>query len=252
MTFCDSHIHLACCKNLPCFPENTFYRAVSCSHEKIEFYKSEEFFKNFSEPSDVLLAYGLHPQVFFSKEELSGSILFLEELLSKKRISVIGETGFDFFTKEFRENIKMQRKAFEACLSLGIKYNVPLVIHDRKALDILFEYKALLKKVTKVVFHSFAFSSREAKSLLSNGINAYFSFGKQILNGNKKSIECVKLLPFERVLLETDAPYQTLKGEEYTPPEDIIKVYRACSELKNISIEEVSFQMEKNFLDAFL
>lgn len=64
----------------------------------------------------------------------------------------------------------------------------------------------------------------EAQSLLDRGINGYFSFGKQLLNGNKKASACVCELPSERVLAETDAPFQFLKGEQYTDLKDIIKV----------------------------
>ena len=44
------------------------------------------------------------------------------------------------------------------------------------------------------------------------------------LNGNKKARACVCELPSERVLAETDAPFQFLKGEQYTDLKDIIKV----------------------------
>ena len=65
----------------------------------------------------------------------------------------------------------------------------------------------------------------EAASLLNHNINAYFSFGKQLLNGNKKAIACLRELPSERLLAETDAPFQFLKGEKYTAPEDIKRIY---------------------------
>ena len=65
----------------------------------------------------------------------------------------------------------------------------------------------------------------EARSLLERGINGYFSFGKQLFNGNKKVIACVAELPKERIFSETDAPFQYLKGEEYTDLIDIKKIY---------------------------
>lgn len=56
---------------------------------------------------------------------------------------------------------------------------------------------ALLRKIRAVVFHSFCGGMYEVEGILGKGINAYFSFGKQILNGNKKSIECVRFLPLD-------------------------------------------------------
>jgi TatD DNase family protein len=73
----------------------------------------------------------------------------------------------------------------------------------------------------------------EAESLLDRGINAYFSFGKQVLNGNKKVIACVRELPGERVLAETDAPFQYLKNEQYTSLSDIEKIISEIARLKS-------------------
>ena len=79
----------------------------------------------------------------------------------------------------------------------------------------------------EVLFHSFMGPPVEALSLLNRGINGYFSFGKQLLNCNKKAIACVRELPSNRILAETDAPFQTLKGEKYTAPSEIVRVYQA-------------------------
>ena len=73
----------------------------------------------------------------------------------------------------------------------------------------------------------------EAESLLDREINAYFSFGKQLLNGNKKVIACVRELPGERVLAETDAPFQYLKNEQYTSLSDIEKIISEIARLKS-------------------
>ena len=75
--------------------------------------------------------------------------------------------------------------------------------------------------------------SVEAKSLLDRGINAYLSFGKQLLNGNKKAIACVRELPDERILPETDAPFQYLKGENFTKPSEVSRVIEAMIQIKS-------------------
>jgi len=135
--------------------------------------------------------------------------------------------------------------------ALAAAYKVPLIVHDRKALDNLFRDKAELAKIPAVVFHSFAFGPREALSLLDHGISSYFSFGKQLLNGNKKSIACVKELPADVLLLETDAPFQTLKGETRTEPEDIMVVYKAMAEIRRSDDEEVERMIYRNFKTVF-
>jgi TatD DNase family protein len=106
----------------------------------------------------------------------------------------------------------------------------------------IFESIEKLKKIKAVIFHSFSGSVTEANSLRKKGVNAFFSFGKPILNGNKNAMDCVKNLPLEWLLLETDSPYQTLKGEVFTPPTDILKVYEQFVKLRKDENEIISNQ----------
>ena len=218
----DAHFHYAVCKehgiNLPVFEDGTQWQGISCAHSRKEY----EIQK--SAPSCVIQAYGMHPQNA-ENENIKESADFLEELLSKNLISFIGEAGFDYFTEEFKNTAELQEEIFNIQLDLALKYNIPIVIHCRKANHKLFEYSKQLKKLPEVLFHSFMGPPVEAKTLLERGINGYFSFGKQLFNGNKKVIACVKELPPERILSETDAPFQYLKGEKYTDLKEIKRVY---------------------------
>ena len=220
----DAHFHYAVCKNLgielPTFDDGAEWKGISCAHSR------EEFEIQKTAPSSVIQAYGMHPQNA-ANENINESSDFLEELLSKNLISFIGEAGFDYFTEEYRGAAESQEKLFNIQLDLALQYNKPLVIHCRKANHKLFEYSRQLKKLPEVLFHSFMGPPVEALSLLNRGINGYYSFGKQLLNGNKKAIACVKELPDERILAETDAPFQYLKGESYTELKDISRVYEA-------------------------
>ena len=173
----------------------------------------------------------MHPQNA-ANENIKEASDFLENLLSNNLISFIGEAGFDFFTDEFCEAKKIQEEIWNIQLDLALKYNLPLVVHCRKANHKLFEYWRQLAKLPEVLFHSFMGPSAEALSLCNRGINAYFSFGKQLLNNNKKAIACVRELPLNRILPETDAPFQYLKGEKYTAPAEIQKVMDAIKEIR--------------------
>ena len=216
--FFDAHFHYAVCKELgielPDFGSGISWSGISCAHSK------EEFEIQKDAPSCVIQAYGMHPQNA-ANENITESSAFLEGLLSKNLISYIGEAGFDYFTDEFKAAANLQEEIWNIQLELALKYNKGLVVHCRKANHKLFEYSKQLRRLPEVLFHSFMGPSLEARSLLEKGINGYFSFGKQVMNGNKKVIACVQELPEERVLSETDAPFQTLKGEKYTKLEDI-------------------------------
>ena len=252
MDFFDAHFHLipssdVCGKDVVL----DFYKgnnlAITCAHSPEEFIKQDNFIKENGLEKNILQSFGIHPQM-----PVVSYADFLEQLLKDKKIKFIGECGYDLFTPEFKSQEMMQKEAFNACLELAAKYHVPLIVHNRKALDLMFKSKGELKNVPLVLFHSFAFSAREAFSILNHNVNGYFSFSKQILNGNKKSISCIKELPLDRLFLETDAPYQTLKGERYTLPSEIEKVYRAAAEIKQISLETLCNETMENAQKIFI
>ena len=197
--------------------------------------------------------YGIHPQspLLKNKSLIEEELSYMENLIIDKKIIAIGECGFDFFTPEFKSTAAEQEAVFNEQLFLAQKYNLPLVLHLRKSIEKIFTYSRQLKKIPAVVFHSFPGTLREAQSLTNHGINAFFSFGKPILNGKKASIDCVQNLPLQNLLFETDAPYQTLKGETETFPTDIKKVYRKACELRKINLEELSETVFMNFQIAF-
>lgn len=252
--YCDAHFHYALLKDS--LYESDFqikWNALSCAHS-IEEWKIQS-----SAPLCVKKAFGLHPQECSDKDfNLKKNADFLESLLAEgKRLSfsegeasviaAIGEAGFDYFTPEFKEKSLLQEEMWNIQLDLAESYGLPLVIHCRKANEKLFEYAGRLKKIPALLFHSFMGSSVEASSLIRRGLNCFFSFGKQMKNGNKKVIDCVKNLPLENLLLETDAPFQFLKGESFTGAEEIALVYKAAAEIRQIGEGELCADLKKNY-----
>ena len=271
MTFCDSHLHLSQCSDFPHFPQGEQHLCVSSCHTKDDFAFlgrslpcGRSGFSGLSLPTatasaaptipNAFASYGIHPQAVtpaFMESRFSSELAFLENLLASKQIVAIGECGFDFFTPEYKSTAKEQEIVFEAQLALALRFNIPLVLHLRKSIEKIFSYSKELKKLPAAIFHSFPGTLREALSLKNHGLNAFFSFGKPILNGKKSAIDCVSHLPFETLLLETDAPYQTLKGERETFPHEIKRVYEKAAELRNIPLEELSVHIFQNFCRSF-
>ena len=248
----DAHFHLPVCleRGLPLYDDKN-YSALSCAHSFEEWAAQWNYVQNQNNfvKDNFFLSYGMHPQSAgaFSDEDVKKTADFLESILKSEKISAIGEAGFDYFTLEYKESAEMQEKMFQIQLELAIAYNKPLVIHCRKANHKLFEYSRELARCRAVLFHSFMGPAAEALSLCRHNINAFFSFGKQIFNNNKKAIECVKTLPLENLLLETDAPFQTLKGEINTLPQEINDVYHEASRLRNAqSFENFCSTIAKN------
>ena len=110
---------------------------------------------------------------------------------------------------------------------------LPVILHIRRAIPEIFEKIQELKKIEKVIFHSYCGTAAEAESILNHGVNAYFSFGNALLNGHKKAVETVRFLPEERILTETDAPYQPKKGENFSKPQDILQILDKIAEIRS-------------------
>ena len=262
-SFCDAHFHYAVCKEHE--PDlNVTWKTCSCAHS------FDEWEVQKTSPENVIKAFGLHPQLCTEESfDLKRYADFLEGLLRERKaaleagteplLKAIGEAGFDYFTPEFKEKRELQEEMWNIQLALAEQYGVPLVIHCRKANEKLFEYAPRLKKIPAVLFHSFMGSAVEANSLIKRGINCWFSFGKQMMNGNKKVIDCVKNLPLKNLLLETDAPFQTLKGENHTFVNEIALIYQSAAVLRglsykqtdNINIEDLCLKLEENFNNLY-
>lgn len=143
-------------------------------------------------------AVGIHPENIESGTTLSE----IEELSSHKKCVAIGEIGLDYYWTQ--DNKQEQKQIFCEQLKLSKRVELPVIIHDRDAhadtLEILKEYRP------EGVVHSFSGSPEMAKELLNLGL--YIGVGGVITFKNARRLpEVVKMLPLDRLLLETDAPY---------------------------------------------
>ena len=251
----DAHFHQKFSNFSPDFlnnfpnDENSSYLGCSCAHsiEEWDFQTTENQKNN----NLIICAFGIHPQQVTS-DSLSNQIDFLEKLIANKELSAIGEMGFDYFSDDFKQFSSQQEEIWNIQLELAIKNELPIIVHCRKANEKLFEYKKQLKKVYAVLFHSFMGTLIEANSLIKNDINCFFSFGKQIFNNNKKVIQCVKELPLNNLLLETDAPFQFLKNENQTYRDEISKIYKGASDLRNCNLDYFCELLYTNAKRCFL
>lgn len=235
----DAHFHYCDSINSETFIKNNYISGCTTALNQNDWYFQETCDEKF------LKSYGIHPQNV-SISNLENELTFIENLIHQNKLKIIGEIGFDFFNEKDRNNKELQSVFFISQIELAIKYNLPVIIHCRKANEKLFEYSNLLKKLPSVLLHSFMGNSLEAQSLLNKNVNYFFSFGKQMMNNNKKVIDCVINLPIEKLLLETDAPFQTLKNETKTLNTDITKIYDYAQKLRNQENEGEFFKIIKN------
>ena len=144
---------------------------------------------------------------------------------SSKKIVGVGEAGLDYYfttdkkiEKTTEQEKSVQRKLFEAQIKLANAVGLPLVIHCRGGWDEIFD---LLGKtgLEKGVFHSFTGSVADAQAACALGF--YVSFSGIVTFKNAKEIqEAGKVVPTDKILVETDCPYlspEPFRGQKNEP-----------------------------------
>jgi TatD DNase family protein len=188
----------------------------------------------------LALCFGVHPQLpaeTGAAEKTPGhnpeaALSLLAGLAAEGRLNAVGEAGFDLFNEKFRSTEKVQDGLFAAQLEIALQYGLPMVLHVRRGMHKIFAHTRTLKRLPAAVFHSYSGTLGEGESLLKRGVAAYFSFGAAILLNHKEAVRACAGLPAERLLLETDAPYQPLRGRSFSRWEDFQAILAGAAALR--------------------
>lgn len=199
----------------------------------------------------TLLGFGIHPQSV-QWDTLDALI----EMAKEGSIDFVGETGFDLFGDtplrvRNAANLAEQRRAFEFQLNLAIRYSLPILVHSRKATDVLMAYGNKMAKLPSVIFHCWPGRLVDAASFLKKGVQAYFSFGTPILRDGRHALESCAGLPADRILCETDAPFQPPHGAGWTRCADLRAIIAKIAAVREIAPKEAEDLLYRNFRAAF-
>ena len=182
---------------------------------------------------NMYCAVGIHPENI--TENSLAELEEIERLAGHPKAVAIGEIGLDYYWDIPKEP---QKVIFEKQLILANKLNMPVNIHDREAHGDVLEY--LRKYKPKGILHSFSGSVEMARKIVKLGM--YIGIGGVVTFKNaRKSVEVVKDIPLERIVLETDCPYLSpvpFRGKRNNSGM-IIYTAEKIAEIKNISVEEV-------------
>ena len=167
------------------------------------------------------------------------------------KIIGIGETGLDFYYNN--SDKEKQIKSFKKHIEASIKTNSPLIVHSRNAEDETFE---ILNKYQgeklKILMHCFTGSKNFAEKLLK--LNAFFSASGIITFKNSIDLqETFKILPLEKILIETDSPYLAPVPNRGKKNEPSFLSYTAqkLADIKDVSKKEITKITTKNFNNLF-
>jgi len=128
----------------------------------------------------------------------------LNDLAASKEVVAIGETGLDGAKKEGYPSHDLQIFAFKKQIELAKLHNLPLIVHSRMQDEEVLEL-CVSSGIKKALFHCFTGTAESAKKITGAGYFVSFSgiitFAKSDLN------DAIKVVPTERILIETDAPW---------------------------------------------
>ncbi len=185
---------------------------------------------------NMYAAVGIHPHD--AKDVTAGTMAELKELARSEKVVAIGEMGLDFHY-DFSPQ-QDQRRVFETQLEIARELNLPVIIHCREAfdetIDILEQFIGVKGRLKGVVFHCFSGSARQARIVLDHGF--YISFtGVVTFKNAEKTREAVKIVPADRLMLETDCPYMSpapMRKQKINEPALMIHTARFLAELKEM------------------
>ena len=249
----DSHCHL---DHEPLFSDlnNVIKRSKDVGIKKLltisTSYESFDRIKKIIQEDEMIYGtIGIHPHET-TQNKITSDII-VKNFIDNPKIIGIGETGLDFYYENSDKD--NQIKSFKEHIEASIKTNSPLIIHSREAEDetfnILNEYK---NENLKILMHCFTGSKNFAKKLLS--LNAFFSASGIITFKNSLELqETFKILPIDKILIETDSPFLAPvpnRGKK-NEPSFIDYTAQKLADIKNISKSDLVNFTTNNFNKLF-
>ena len=245
----DSHCHL---DHEPMYSDlkNVIYRSKDVGIEKIlsictTINSFEKILKIINFDPIIYGTFGIHPH------ECSDNIVTKEEIINNvkknNKIIGIGESGLDFYYNH--SDKEKQLESFKTHIEASIHLNMPIIVHSRSAENETFKIlKSYEKFKPKILMHCFTGSAEFAHKLLT--LDSYFSASGIITFKNSTDLqETFKLIPNDKLLIETDSPYLApvpLRGKK-NEPSYIKHTLEKLAILKNTEVNKMKKITSYNF-----
>ena len=174
-------------------------------------------------------AYGLHPLLLASHRE--EHLRELRAWIERERPVAIGECGLDYWVEDLDRDL--QSTYFDAQLRIARDFDLPVVVHARRAVDAVI---AAIRRVGNLrgVIHSYPGSEQQARQLADLGF--LIGIGGPVTYARANRVRRVAAsVPIETLLLETDAPDQPNSDRrgERNEPACMTRVLEVIAELRN-------------------
>ncbi len=182
-------------------------------------------------------AFGIHPM--FVDQAQPHDLDVLREYLQQQHPVAVGEIGLDFFVPNFDK--EKQEFYFSAQLKLAQEFNLPVLLHVRKAQDTILKHLRRTP-VRGGIAHAFNGSPQQAAEFIKLGFKLGFG-GAMTYPRATRIRDLAATLPLESIVLETDAPDIPpgfLARGEPNRPAYLPRIAETLASLRNLSMEEVA------------
>ncbi len=150
-------------------------------------------------------------------------------------LSAIGECGFDKFRGG---SFEMQEHVFRYQVELSEKMHKPLIIHCVGYFNELITLNKQWQPTQKWIVHGFSGHPNLAVQLINCGI--YLSFGMALANPLAKAAASIKMVPLDRIFLETDEASCSIQ-----------EVYELAASFRNEPIEIIKSSIYNSYISLF-
>ena len=168
-----------------------------------------------------------------------------EQSTKKQYLLAIGEIGLDYYWN--KENKELQKQAFIKQIEMANKYNLPITIHTREAVNDTLEILKTNNVNNKGIFHCCPHNRELVKEALKLGF--YISFAGPVTFKNAKNAdEIIQMVPDDKMLIETDSPYLSPEPErgKRNNPTKVKYIAQKIAQVKNLTLEEVANKTLEN------
>lgn len=199
---------------------------------------------------DVFASVGIHPHEADAHQDLGRAVLL--EATQHPKVVAIGETGLDYYYD--RSDRGAQQKLFRMHIDVARETALPLIIHTRDAED---DTHAILademeRGAFPALIHCFTASQDFAEKVLKLGLTISLS-GIVTFKNARALQEVAKIIPDDRVLVETDSPFlaPVPNRGKVCEPAFVADTAKFVANLRGVTPETLASQTAANFAKLF-
>ncbi|KAL9182139.1 hypothetical protein ACHAXT_012791 [Thalassiosira profunda] len=172
---------------------------------------------------EIKTTVGVHPYHALEEGDPDASIGRIRALLdhpdARRTIGCIGETGLDY--SEGFPDREHQMPWFRAQLDLAFEYDLPVFLHERLAFDDTLQCideamgKHAGQPMPKIIVHCYTGTYEECVEYINRGYHTSIAGGRASA-GSEEVKRCLRegIIPLDRLMIETDAPYMGFAGNK--------------------------------------